>query len=108
MRINIYETIQQDGNYDGFQGVRPKREQLTKSIYSALGKRYLTILYLLCGHIQEACGIERRKVRDNSYRAVANLKNIINGNDYTEIRKLAPAYIWIKKGMPLLIRTSMS
>lgn len=48
------------------------------------------------------------KVGDNVYRAVANLKNIIKGYDYTEIRRLVPAYIWIKKGMPVLTRNSIS
>jgi hypothetical protein len=104
----LHEAIQQDGNCEAFREVRLKREQLAKSIYSAFGKGYLTILYLLCGYIQKACGIEVIKVEDNGYRAVASLKNIIKGYDYTEIRRLVPAYIWIKKGMPVLTRNSIN
>jgi hypothetical protein len=104
----LHEAIQQDSSGSVFQEVRQKREQLAESIYSTLGKRRLSVLYLLCGYIEEACGTEVKKGRDNGYRAVANLKNIINGSDYTGIRKLVPAYIWIKKGMPLLQRDSIS
>lgn len=104
----LHEAIQQDSSRSVFQEVWQKREQLAESIYSTLGKRHLAVLYLLCGYIEEACGTEVKKDRDNGYRAVANLKNIINGSDYTGIRKLVPAYLWIKKGMPLLQRDSIS
>lgn len=104
----LHEAIQQNISRSVFQEVRQKREQLVESIYLTLGKRHLAVLYLLCGYIEEACGTEVKKGRDNGYRAVANLKNIINGSDYTGIRKLVPAYIWIKKGMPILKKDSIS
>lgn len=64
-----------------------------KCTEDTFGKRHLDVLHLLCGYIEVACGTEVKKDWDNGYRAVANLKNIINESDYAEIRKLVPAYI---------------
>lgn len=101
-------TIQQNSSNDVCQEVYLKRKQLTKSIYSTFEKRHLAVLYLLCGYIQEDYGTEIENDMDNGYRVVANLKNIVNGNDYTQIRKFVPAYIWIKKGMLILQRNCIT